>query len=235
MGQKLYARAFEQDEFLLAVGFLDVGMHVKSLTALKNFLLLGDEQQSISLVAFQEDPYKLVLLGRDYRPSRVGGANFLVNEGKVAFVSNDDAGNLRLFEYDPTSAPRFLPVSASRGRPLTDRRRTRTRARARRHRVVRRAAPPVPNRVPRGERVAREPRLCQARAGRRRQAERRPVRRARRLAVDARPRPGRRLPQAPVAPGDHDAARAPLCRAQPARVPVRRPPSLALSHTHTPW
>jgi len=108
MGQKLYARAFEQDEFLLAVGFLDVGVHVKSLTALKNFLLIGDEQQSISLVAFQEDPYKLVLLGRDYRPSRVGSANFIVNEGKVAFVSSDDGGNLRLFEYDPTSASSCL-------------------------------------------------------------------------------------------------------------------------------
>ncbi|BGP33959.1 mRNA cleavage and polyadenylation factor subunit [Rhodotorula toruloides] len=101
MGQKLYARAFEQDEFLLAVGFLDVGVHVTSLTALKNFLLIGDEQQSISLVAFQEDPYKLVMLGRDYRPSRVEGSNFIVNEGKVAFVSNDDKGVLRLFEYDP--------------------------------------------------------------------------------------------------------------------------------------
>lgn len=53
MGQKLYARAFEQDEFLLAIGFLDVGVHVTTLTALKNFLLIGDEQQSISLVAFQ--------------------------------------------------------------------------------------------------------------------------------------------------------------------------------------
>ncbi|BGP26347.1 cleavage and polyadenylation specificity factor subunit 1 [Rhodotorula toruloides] len=103
MGQKLYARAFEQDEFLLAVGFLDVGVHVTSLTALKNFLLIGDEQQSISLVAFQEDPYKLVMLGRDYRPSRVQGSNFIVNEGKVAFVSNDDKGVLRLFEYDPTN------------------------------------------------------------------------------------------------------------------------------------
>lgn len=53
MGQKLYARAFEQDEFLLAIGFLDVGVHVTTLTGLKNFLLIGDEQQSISLVAFQ--------------------------------------------------------------------------------------------------------------------------------------------------------------------------------------
>ncbi|GAA5925405.1 hypothetical protein JCM1841_002835 [Sporobolomyces salmonicolor] len=103
MGQKLYARAFEQDEVLLAVGFLDVGVHVTSLQAMKNFLLIGDAMQSVALVAFQEDPYKLVFLGRDYRPSRVSNANFLVNDGKVAFVTGDDKGVVRLFEYDPTN------------------------------------------------------------------------------------------------------------------------------------
>ncbi|GAA5945459.1 hypothetical protein JCM10213_005995, partial [Rhodosporidiobolus nylandii] len=103
MGQKLYARAFEQDEFLLSVGFLDVGVHVTSLQAMKNFLLIGDAVQSVALVAFQEDPYKLVLLGRDFRPTYVSNANFLVNEGKVAFVAGDDKGVLRLFEYDPTN------------------------------------------------------------------------------------------------------------------------------------
>ncbi|GAA5919136.1 hypothetical protein JCM6882_002398 [Rhodosporidiobolus microsporus] len=103
MGQKLYARAFEQDEFLLSVGFLDIGVHVTSLQAMKNFLLIGDAVQSVALVAFQEDPYKLVLLGRDYRPTCVANANFLVNDGKVAFVSGDDHGVLRLFEYDPAN------------------------------------------------------------------------------------------------------------------------------------
>ncbi|GAA5993443.1 hypothetical protein JCM5350_000095 [Sporobolomyces pararoseus] len=103
MGQKLYARAFEQDEVLIAVGFLDLGVHVTSLTALKNFLLIGDAMQSVALVAFQEDPYKLVFLGRDYRPSRIASANFLVNEGRVAFVTGDDKGVLRMFEYDPTN------------------------------------------------------------------------------------------------------------------------------------
>lgn len=53
MGQKLYGRAFEQDEFLLSVGFLDVGVHVTSLQAMKNFLLIGDAVQSLALVAFQ--------------------------------------------------------------------------------------------------------------------------------------------------------------------------------------
>lgn len=53
MGSKLYVRAFEQDEVLLAVGFLDVGVHVTSLESLKNFLLIGDALQSVTLVAFQ--------------------------------------------------------------------------------------------------------------------------------------------------------------------------------------
>lgn len=132
MGQKLYARAFEQDEVLVAVGFLDVGVHVTSLQSLKNFILLGDALQSVSLVAFQvsqlafealargimqmpnvgarlqEDPYKLVLLGRDYRPSRVSSANFLVDNGKVAFVVGDLSGVVRMFEYDPSSEWRAL-------------------------------------------------------------------------------------------------------------------------------
>jgi hypothetical protein len=56
MGQKLYARAFEQDEVLLAVGFLDVGVHVTSLQSMKNFLLIGDALQSVTLVAFQVGP-----------------------------------------------------------------------------------------------------------------------------------------------------------------------------------
>ncbi|GAA5973411.1 hypothetical protein JCM11641_006446 [Rhodosporidiobolus odoratus] len=103
MGQKLYARALEQDEFLLSVGFLDVGVHVTSLQAMKNFLCIGDAVQSLALVAFQEDPYKLVLLGRDYTPVYASNANFLINEGKVAFVSGDDKGVLRLFEYDPSN------------------------------------------------------------------------------------------------------------------------------------
>lgn len=103
MGQKLYVRALELDEVLLAVGFLDVGVHVTSLSALKNFLLIGDALQSVTLVAFQEDPYKLVLLGRDYRPGRTSSATFLVNDGRVAFVACDLDGVLRVFEYDPAN------------------------------------------------------------------------------------------------------------------------------------
>lgn len=53
MGQKLYVRAFEQDEVLLAVAFLDVGVHVTSLESMRGFLLIGDALKSCTLVAFQ--------------------------------------------------------------------------------------------------------------------------------------------------------------------------------------
>lgn len=51
----------------------------------------------------QSNPYKLVILGRDYRPNLTTSANFLVNDGRLAFIMNDPKGVLRLFEYDPTS------------------------------------------------------------------------------------------------------------------------------------
>jgi hypothetical protein len=52
------------------------------------------------------------LLGRDYRPSRTSSANFLINDGKVAFVVGDVNGVLRLLEYDPSSESlgRILPL-----------------------------------------------------------------------------------------------------------------------------
>lgn len=55
------------------------------------------------VLAVQEDPYKLVFLGRDYRLGCTASANFLVNDGRVAFVVGDIYGVLRVFEYDPTS------------------------------------------------------------------------------------------------------------------------------------
>lgn len=138
MGQKLYVRVLQQDEVLLAVGFLDVGVHVTSLQSMKNFLLIGDALQSVTLVAFQvcdflsarlnphslqhpmylslsrdrelqDDPYKLVLLGRDYRLGRTSSANFLVNEARLSFVTADINGVLRIFDYDPTSE---LPIAS---------------------------------------------------------------------------------------------------------------------------
>ena len=101
VGLKIYAKAFEQDERLLSVGFLDVGTYTSCIRSLKNLVLLGDAAQGLNFIAFQEEPYKLVSLGREVRGNPVVTADFLVSENKSAFVSTDRHGVVRLYEYDP--------------------------------------------------------------------------------------------------------------------------------------
>ena len=46
-------RAFDLDERLVGVAFLDVGVYVTTLRSLKNLLIIGDAVKSIWFVAFQ--------------------------------------------------------------------------------------------------------------------------------------------------------------------------------------
>jgi cleavage and polyadenylation specificity factor subunit 1 len=50
---QLFVRAFDQDERLVGVAFLDVGVYVSSLRAVKNFLVIADVVKSVWFVAFQ--------------------------------------------------------------------------------------------------------------------------------------------------------------------------------------
>ncbi|EJT99386.1 hypothetical protein DACRYDRAFT_17537 [Dacryopinax primogenitus] len=104
-GFKVFVRAFEQDERLVGVAFMDAGVCVTSLTRLKNLLLIGDAKRSVSFVAFQEDPFKL-------RPTYVTDAAFLFDEGDFSILAADDEGTLRLFEFDPNL------TGATHGNPL---------------------------------------------------------------------------------------------------------------------
>ncbi|KAH9817923.1 CPSF A subunit region-domain-containing protein [Melampsora americana] len=103
MGQKLYAKCFEQDERLLAVGFLDIRPYTTTLKVLKNFIVLGDAVKGITLVAFQEEPYKLIELGHTFVDLRCSTIDFLVLENKLSIVTSDLDGTIRIFEYNPTN------------------------------------------------------------------------------------------------------------------------------------
>lgn len=102
MGQKVFIRAFDLDERLVGVAFLDVGVYVTSLRSLKNLLLIGDAVKSVWLVAFQEDPYKLVILGKDMRRACITNADFFFTKNELAITTHDEEGVLRLLSYDPT-------------------------------------------------------------------------------------------------------------------------------------
>lgn len=49
----------------------------------------------------QEDPYKLVVLAKDYYPISVTRADLFFAEGRASIISCDEEGVLRLNEYDP--------------------------------------------------------------------------------------------------------------------------------------
>ncbi|KDR76540.1 hypothetical protein GALMADRAFT_246929 [Galerina marginata CBS 339.88] len=101
MGQKVFVRAFDSDERLVGVAFMDVGVYVTSLRTLKNLLLIGDAVKSVMFVAFQEDPYKLVLLAKDTQCVCVTSAEFFFTDGELSIVTGDEDGILRVYEYNP--------------------------------------------------------------------------------------------------------------------------------------
>lgn len=104
---------------MVGVAFLDVGVYVTSLRALKNLLLIGDAVKSVWFVAFQvravvlcgvknpglsfrqEDPFKLVVLGKDIRRVAVMTADFFFTDSEMSIVTSDDEGIMRVYEYNP--------------------------------------------------------------------------------------------------------------------------------------
>ena len=57
----------------------------------------------------QEDPYKLVLFAKDTKRVCVTNADFFFTNGKLLFVTGDEEGIIRIYEYNPqgTFSPRF--------------------------------------------------------------------------------------------------------------------------------
>jgi cleavage and polyadenylation specificity factor subunit 1 len=98
---QIFVRAFDFEDRLVGLAFLEVNIYVTTLRTVKNLLLMGDAVRSVSLLAFQEDPFKLVPLGRDYRQQHIVSADFLIDGDEAAFVASDREGNLRVLEYNP--------------------------------------------------------------------------------------------------------------------------------------
>lgn len=117
-------KALENDEWLISVAFLDIGVYIVSLRPVKNFILVTDTFQSITLAAFQEEPYRMVVLGTYLPPpthlARTGsiaalgpasamdeialttsGDWLMDGRGSVLFLTSDGAARLRLLEYNP--------------------------------------------------------------------------------------------------------------------------------------
>lgn len=49
----------------------------------------------------QEDPYKLVLLAKDTKQVCITTADFFFTNGELSFVTGDEEGIMRVYEYNP--------------------------------------------------------------------------------------------------------------------------------------
>ncbi len=85
------------------MAFYDVSVYVTHLAAIKGLILATDIAKGSFFFAFQEDPPKLVLLGKDFYPMRVYQSEFIINGDQLGFSIMDDAKNLHLLSYDPFS------------------------------------------------------------------------------------------------------------------------------------
>lgn len=106
VGPRLMTYAFDDeqdDDSLIAIGFLDVSIGASSLATIKNFFVLGDIFRSCHFGVWQEEPPKLAQLGRDSRNLPVGAADFILAQQSLSVVAADLQGNLHFYSYQPVN------------------------------------------------------------------------------------------------------------------------------------
>ncbi|KAI0224134.1 mRNA cleavage and polyadenylation factor subunit, partial [Massospora cicadina] len=102
VGSKIILRSFKDGEGLDGVAFIDVQIYVCSVATIKNFILLGDAYKSVWFLGFQEEPPKLILLGKDYNNSvSVQATQLLIQGPHLAFLVSDQSGNCFVLNYAP--------------------------------------------------------------------------------------------------------------------------------------
>lgn len=97
-------RAFgEVDKEFLPVAFYDLSMVVTVAQTIRDFVLFGDVMHSICFIGFQEEPYRMTLLGKDYEKMEVTCGDFVVEGDGLFFAVADGQENIHIFQYDPES------------------------------------------------------------------------------------------------------------------------------------
>lgn len=105
IGTKIIIHSFEGNESLDGVAFVDVSTYVRGVSVAKSFFAVGDIASSVSFMVFQEDPPKIVVLGKDFRArsTNVSSLGLLTNGSELAIVAADLHDGLHLFSYVPTN------------------------------------------------------------------------------------------------------------------------------------
>ncbi|KAF3920892.1 hypothetical protein ABW21_db0207301 [Orbilia brochopaga] len=100
-GQKCMIRGLKEDGSLLPVAFMDMNMHTTISKTLDKMAMFGDVLKGITFVGFSEEPYKMILFGKDPRQLSSTAGDFLPAGNACFFVVADAQGNIHVLQYDP--------------------------------------------------------------------------------------------------------------------------------------
>ncbi len=92
-------RLHDSDQ-LEGMAFLDTQAYIHQIVCLKNFVLLADFEQSITLASYNEKGRTLAYLSRDVHRVSTYAVDFMVHGDQLAFVVNTDEKNVLIFAYD---------------------------------------------------------------------------------------------------------------------------------------
>ncbi|KAF9961999.1 Cleavage and polyadenylation specificity factor subunit 1 [Mortierella alpina] len=107
VGTKVVVRSFEDNETLTGIAFIDVQIYVTSVKIVKNTIMLADAYKSVWFVGFQDEPTKLVMLGKDYNPMEAMNVSYLIENQTLHIVVADSEKNIRLLQYAPFHVQSF--------------------------------------------------------------------------------------------------------------------------------
>ncbi|KAF9903816.1 Cleavage and polyadenylation specificity factor subunit 1 [Linnemannia zychae] len=107
VGTKVLVRSFEDNETLTGIAFIDVQIYVTSVKVVKNTIMLADAYKSVWFVGFQDEPTKLVMLGKDYNPMEAMNVSYLIENQTLHIVVADSEKNIRLLQYAPFHVQSF--------------------------------------------------------------------------------------------------------------------------------
>ncbi|KAF9194083.1 Cleavage and polyadenylation specificity factor subunit 1 [Haplosporangium sp. Z 11] len=107
VGTKVVVRSFEDNETLTGIAFIDVQIYVTSVKVVKNTIMLADAYKSVWFVGFQDEPTKLVMLGKDYNPMEAMNVSYLIENQTLHIVVADSEKNIRLLQYAPFHVQSF--------------------------------------------------------------------------------------------------------------------------------
>lgn len=102
VGQKIYLWQLKDND-LVGVAFMDTTIYIHDMVSIKNYILVADVYQSVSVLRFQEDYRTLSLVSRDFNAMQVYAIDYVVDNNNLGFLATDGSGNLVVFMYQPES------------------------------------------------------------------------------------------------------------------------------------